>query len=532
MSVFERTGMYWRFAWGLREFLRTPITLEQSRQIIRKRLEEREENLLTVVKKAIYENQKSPYLKLLRIAGCEYGDFERLVRREGIEPALGTLRREGVYLSTEEFKGKKDVVRGNKSLRFRESDFDNPLIIPHLALSTGGSRSVATRTIYDFDHMTYGRAVYVITLLDAYGALDVPIAMWCPIMPGSGPRRLLEHAKVGKLISRWFSPVSEKSFNHSVKNRLGTNYIVYMGRLWGGKFPAPEYVSINDAGKIAQWLAQTVGSRGGCLLNTTPSNAVRICQAAQCDSLNITGVKFITTAEPLTKVKREAIESAGASVNSRYILTETGYIGIGCFHPTTPDDTHLLKDSFALIQHQRQVAHTGVSVDASLFTSLLLSAPKVLLNVESGDYGMLERKNCGCYYDKLGLSDHLHYIRGFDKLTSAGASFLGTDLIRIIEEVLPSKFGGTSIDYQMIEEEDRTGATRLSVIVSPEVGIVNEDELIRTVISELSKGDDGPRLMAKIWSDSGTLRVKRVFPKLTGSSKLLPLHIQKIGVRA
>ena len=68
-------GMFWRFAWGLRKFLKEPITLEQARQIIKQGLADREINLLTMVKRAIYENEASPYLKLLRLAGCEYGDF-------------------------------------------------------------------------------------------------------------------------------------------------------------------------------------------------------------------------------------------------------------------------------------------------------------------------------------------------------------------------------------------------------------------------------------------------------------------------
>jgi len=68
--------MYWRLATGLRGFLKEPITLEQARAIIKERLANRERNLLTIVRRAIYENERSPYLKLLKLAGREYGDLE------------------------------------------------------------------------------------------------------------------------------------------------------------------------------------------------------------------------------------------------------------------------------------------------------------------------------------------------------------------------------------------------------------------------------------------------------------------------
>ena len=80
MATLDSILTYGRFAWGLREFLKEPITLAQSRQIIKQRLADRENNLLAIVKKAIYEHEASPYLKLLKLAKCEYGDFEKAVR--------------------------------------------------------------------------------------------------------------------------------------------------------------------------------------------------------------------------------------------------------------------------------------------------------------------------------------------------------------------------------------------------------------------------------------------------------------------
>ncbi len=53
MSLIGQIRMYWRFAWGLRGFLKEPITLEQSREIIRQRLADRKQNLLAIVKRAL-----------------------------------------------------------------------------------------------------------------------------------------------------------------------------------------------------------------------------------------------------------------------------------------------------------------------------------------------------------------------------------------------------------------------------------------------------------------------------------------------
>ncbi len=70
---------YSRLAFGLRDFLHNTISLEQSKQVISARLQNRESNFLNLIQKGIYQNPNSPYLKLLKIAGCEFGDLESLV---------------------------------------------------------------------------------------------------------------------------------------------------------------------------------------------------------------------------------------------------------------------------------------------------------------------------------------------------------------------------------------------------------------------------------------------------------------------
>jgi hypothetical protein len=58
---------------------------------LRERLERRETSFLALVRAAVYRVQASPYRALLDHAGCQYGDLERLVRRDGVDATLREL---------------------------------------------------------------------------------------------------------------------------------------------------------------------------------------------------------------------------------------------------------------------------------------------------------------------------------------------------------------------------------------------------------------------------------------------------------
>jgi hypothetical protein len=532
MSLFNQLASYWRLGWGLRGFLREPVTLEQSREIIRQGLQNREQNLLAMVKKAIYANAASPYLKLLDLAGCEYGDLEKMVRLDGIEPALRKLREAGVYITIEEFKGKKEAVRSGKVFSFRESDFDNPFMAGSLKVSSSASRGAGTRVMMILDRYYY-YAAHDMVVSSAHAILGSPVLLWMPILPSmAGLPTMLRLIKMGNPPLRWFSPVTAGTIKPSLTKRLATAYAVYASRLFGADFARPEYVSLEQADKVAGCMVDLLKQGQGCVLWTIPNWAVRVCQAAREGHMDLAGATFAVAGEPLTEVKVKEIRAVGAKAINMFAAAETGVVGFSCAGQTAAsDDIHLLKDLLAVIQHRRGTHFGGAPVDAFLFTTLFSKVPKILLNTESGDYGLLESKQCECGVGELGLTDHLSNIRSFDKLTGEGMSFVGVDLLRIIEEVLPTKFGGASIDYQMVEEEDGRGYTRLTLLVSPEVGEVDEAELIRTVLAELSKGHDTQRMMAEIWSQAGTLRIKRARPFITDAGKLLPLHIQKIGTK-
>jgi hypothetical protein len=526
MPIISDAIKYSRLALGLRGFLSGTITLEESKQVIADRLHDREKNFLSLVQKGIYQNPKSPFLKLLKLAGCEYGDIEPLVNKGGVEAALKKLLADGVYLSWEEFKGRKEVVRGGQHFSFSERDFDNPFLAVYYQAQSSGSRSTGTRTTFDLNRQV-DVSYYRLLMLADHDALDIPIGLWKPILPApSGISNVLNHWKMGKPIDRWFSPVNERQVQASLTYRLAMRYIIYGSRLWGARLARPEYVGLEEAVKVARWVAETKRRYGGCSFDSYVSPAVKLCQAAIENGLDIAGTKFFVGGEPLTPAKRQQIEATGASVTPKYSISEIGKIGCGCSQAGATDDIHLFSDSMAAIQRRRRVEPTNIDVDAFLFTPLLPSTPKILLNAESDDYGAMETKSCDCLFGQLGLNTHIHDIRSFAKLTGSGMALIGTDLVRALEEVLPGKYGGTAPDYQLLEEEDSQGQTHLSLIISPEVGVVDEDDAIATVLRELRRIPHPGKLTAGVWSGARILRVKRMQP-ISIMGKVMILHLMK-----
>jgi hypothetical protein len=152
LGIFSDLKMYSRFAWGLRSFLRHTLTLEEAKAILQKRMAEREENFLRLVRKGIFGYSNSPYLPLLKLAQCEMGDIEKMIRDKGLEGTLMALREAGVYISFEEFKGRKPIVRNEKVIPEKAHAFDNPYLTRYYQAETGGTTGAGTRVGMDLDH--------------------------------------------------------------------------------------------------------------------------------------------------------------------------------------------------------------------------------------------------------------------------------------------------------------------------------------------------------------------------------------------
>lgn len=79
----------------------------------------------------------------------------------------------------------------------------------------------------------------------------------------------------------------------------------------------------------------------------------------------------------------------------------------------------------------------------------------------------MENKECQCLFGQLGYVTHVSSIRSYEKFTSEGVTFAGTELLRIVEEVLPHCFGGEVTDYQIVEDDGPDALPQLFLYLSP-----------------------------------------------------------------
>jgi hypothetical protein len=521
-------GVFLRYAGQFRRFLREPVSPEDAKRKVIDGVRDRERSLLQVLEHAIYRHAPSPYRALLANAGIELEDVRRLVGDVGVELTLERLHREGVYISLDEFKGRRPVERPGLHLEVQPEDFDSPLIGGSAAIGyTGGSRGPRRRLMLDYDHRLHG-AICQRLFLDTFEVQDRSIAVWRAAPPGAaGIGTVVGFAKAGARVDRWFSHNRLLPRRGVMKEFLFTAYTVGASRRSRTPLPWPTYVPLSRASEVARWLAEKREQDAPAFLVTTASSGVRACLAAEQLGLDVAGSLLRLGGEPLTPAKAEAIERVGARPVSNYTMSELGRIGLACAQPSALDDLHVMTDRIALIQRERTVGR-GAVVGALIYTTLRATAPKVMLNVESDDYGTLEERSCGCLLGELGLNTHVHEVRSYEKLTSEGMTFIGSELIDLIDGVLPARFGGRPTDYQLVEEE-ADGIAKVAVVIDPRVGPVDENAVVAAVLTALGSGPGYKAMMADAWRDGKTVGVVRREPYATGAGKVLPLHVARDG---
>jgi hypothetical protein len=528
IGYYERVKSAWALFPALREFFREPITLQQAEEQVKKNLATREERFLALVRSQVYERPGSPYLKLFKIAGCEFSDLQTDVRRHGLEPTLIKLAREGVYLSSDEFKGKKEVIRVGQSFRVSPEDFDRPdAPAGYIGQSSGTSnRPVSSTMSLDwFAAKVCARSLF----FRAHDLLSSAHAVYDSILPGmAAVNNLLINAKIGMAADRWFArKIPSKSRLSSLHHAWITYEIVLAGKLFGPGFPMPEFIEGAEIRRIVDWIVEQRRRHKTCFITTLPNHAARICRAASERGTSLEGAKFYVGGEPFTEAKEEAIRKTGAGFTSRYSFGGAMSVGYGCPNPLERDEVHITQDIFAMISHPEPIAHDARLIHPLLLTTLHPTAPRLLLNVANGDYAVMSERKCGCVMGEAGFSLHLHRIRSYEKFTSEGVNYFYGDIFQLMEKDFPRDFGGAIGDYQLVEEEDGNGQTRLTLRVDPGVPNLNEERLLRRLEEELSKGRWGNRFQTGIWRDAGTLRIKRETPHASLRGKILPLHIDR-----
>ena len=340
--------------------------------------------------------------------------------------------------------------------------------------------------------------------LAAHDLFSISHALYDAILPGSGVNHLLINARLARPTDRWFA--REIPFNTSfagIYHKVTTSLIVFMGRWFGPGLPRPEFLDNRDLYRIVRWVEQKRGEGKSCQITTIVSSAVRIAQAALGMGVSLDGTQFVVSGEPYTDAKRNMIEQAGARAISHYAYGGGMNVGFGCANPAYVDEIHVNQHMFAAIAHPRSLTE-GSTIHPLLCTTLHPAAPRLLLNVENGDYVTLERRDCGCALGKVGLALHLYNIRSFEKFTSEGMNYFYGDLFELLERVLPSEFGGGPGDYQLVEEEDNNSQTRLTLLVHPGVPKLNEEKVLSRLEKGLEDNSNGNRFMPKVWRDAGT----------------------------
>jgi len=527
-ETLDYVKMFALFPLALHRFLRRRLSVDEARRIVRERMDRREDNFLRLVERSVYNFPRSPYLPLLKSVGCEFSDLRATVTQKGLDGALRALRAEGAYVTYEEFKGRKPIVRNGLSIPVKASDFDNPFTRREFASQTGGSTGLATSVGVGLDYFA-ARAPYQMLFLSVYDLINAPTAYWLSILPGSGLEFILQRTDLREPLHQWFSFIGWRDSKHWVKYDLATLYVLFWLRVLGARVPLPTMVRLDQPSVIADWIRNTLKTHPRCLLHTNPSHALRVAVYAQDAGLDLTGATVRIGGEPVTPAKLEAMRRVGLRVVPGYGMTETSTSALGCARPVVADDYHLLRDAFALITYPYRVEGLDVTVPAFNLTTLLDSAPKLMLNVQIDDYGVVEERSCGCELESFGYTTHVSEIRSYSKLVGEGVTLIGNEMLRILEDVLPRRFGGSSLDYQLTEQEDARGLTRLYLVIHPRVVIADERAVVEVLLQGLGNSSPMADAARTVWQQARTIQIKRQEPVWTASGKLMPLHIQRVA---
>jgi hypothetical protein len=524
-TTVSETVAFARFLGGLPAFLRTRLSPEEAEAITATLLRERATNFLATLDHGIFRNPRSAYRPMFALAGITQEDVSAWVTDIGLEATLHRLRDAGVHATFEEFKGRVPIVRGGRELPLDPLGFDAPAVRGYYTTSSGGSTGRARRVRLDLQHLRNSMPRQLL-LHRAEGGPQVPRIVWLDLPPAPGLNWVLRAAAVGETPATWYTSVwggagTARRFQWSAQAT------VLVAHLSGRPIASPTYLPLDRADTVAHRTRQLLEQHGACIVSAGVSRLVRVALAARAAGLDLSGALFSGGGEPPTPAKVAEIEACGATFTSAYHLSEAGWVGRHCTTATDPNDQHVMLDHLAVIQVPQAVPGFDRTVNALCYTSLLPSAPKLLLNFESDDYGVVETRDCTCPWGALGFTTHVRDIRSYRKLTGEGLTLVGSDIVRIIEEDLPRAHGGSSLDYQLMEEEGEHGLTRFVLLVDPAVPLTDPVAVGQTFLTAIAAMGAEAGHAHAILSQPDVLTVRRTAPHWTGRGKLLPLHLER-----
>jgi hypothetical protein len=102
-------------------------------------------------------------------------------------------------------------------------------------------------------------------------------------------------------------------------------------------------------------------------------------------------------------------------------------------------------------------------------------------------------------------------------------TLVGSEVLQILEEVLPARFGGGPGDYQLVEREE-SSQTELSLRVSPRVKLSSTEAVRECFLGEVRKLHGGA-VAARVWKYTEGVKVVSAEPFVTRVGKVLSLHL-------
>ncbi|MDH3733017.1 MAG: hypothetical protein OEU54_05760 [Gemmatimonadota bacterium] len=513
-----------RFLASLPPYLRKRIDVASARALHERALATRENRFFEMVGAAAFDRPQSLLGRLFRHAGVGRGELHGLVEREGLEGALKALFRAGVYITVDEFKGRAPLVRGSLSLDATPESLRNPLARFHVAAQSGGSRSKAPPFLIDLAYVRASANAFLLHL-DANGLASSRKATW--ESPGAGCRfRLLKYACFGPRPDAWFTPVDPRDPDLDPIFLWSQRAMRAGGFIARAPLPSATIATRDDPSPILAWIQSCLMAGEVPHVHTQPTALVALAIAARKAGADLTGAFGTTLGEPTTVARLATIESCGLKAFPRYGTIEAGPIGYGCRNPTEVDEVHFIRDLHAFIQPGENGPDVGLPPRSILLTALHTAAPYTMLNFSMGDEAIVDESDCGCALSSLGWNPRLRHIRSFEKFTAAGITFDDTEVVRLLEEVLPRRFGGGPADFQLVEDENDQGEPVLILRVHPRVDDLEESALGEAFFSVLGEGSPIAQVMQRALHGSVTLEVERGPPHMTRSGKFTHLHIR------
>jgi hypothetical protein len=267
--MLREAGYYARMALGVYKMTRMPLEADPP-GLVRRMIESREENFLDLMRRVVFNTPSNPYYTLFQWAGCTYGDLQHAVRRDGLEPALDSLRKAGVYLSNGEFKGKRPVERSHQ--------FANPLVRGLLETTSGATRGSGTISRRSLEFQIY-REAQACVLYHQFGLTRRPIVGIRSILPSDGGMRVsLTFTRRGLPYEKWFALGG--TFRGSGHYRLVTKLLLLEARLLGVPLKFPDYLPRNDFLPVARWIARRRSQGARPILWSNASGGVRVAAAS------------------------------------------------------------------------------------------------------------------------------------------------------------------------------------------------------------------------------------------------------------